>query len=94
MAGFDLALARVRNEAAQLHVAVHIRVLEIKIFGPRRAVGDKNSRRVEGVGFGCKTAINSIGSGISGIVTRPIEEGRKKGVKGVATKELSLKGST
>jgi hypothetical protein len=39
---------------------------------------------VEGVGFGCKSAINSLGSGLSGVVTRPIEEGRKRGAKGVA----------
>lgn len=45
---------------------------------------EKPKNIVEGVGFGCKSAINSLGSGLSGVVTRPIEEVKKRGAKGIA----------
>ena len=37
---------------------------------------------VEGVGFGCQTAVDSILSGISGLVKRPYIEGKRHGFKG------------
>ena len=45
---------------------------------------EKPKNFVEGVGFGCKTAISSFGSGMTSLVTLPIKEGKKKGMKGVA----------
>merc|ERR1719265_2467978 len=45
---------------------------------------EKPKNFVEGAGFGCKTAINSLGSGIKGIVFRPYKEAKRGGIKGFA----------
>ena len=39
---------------------------------------------IEGVGYGLMATVKSIGSGLAGIVTKPIEGASKEGVKGFA----------
>ena len=44
---------------------------------------DKPKNVIEGLGFGMKSAISSVGSGITGIVENPIRGARRDGAKGL-----------
>lgn len=37
---------------------------------------------VEGLGYGCSNAIESVKSGVTGVFTRPVKEARRGGAKG------------
>jgi vacuolar protein sorting-associated protein 13A/C len=47
-----------------------------------KIITEKPKNFVEGVGFGCQTAVDSILAGISGIVKRPYIEAQRNGFKG------------
>ncbi len=47
-----------------------------------KIITEKPRNLVEGVGFGCQTAIDSLLAATFGIVTRPYIEARRNGIKG------------
>lgn len=46
-------------------------------------ITEKPKNIVEGVGYGLQTAINSLQSGITGVIVRPVVEVRKNGAYGL-----------